>query len=263
MRTLAILLCLLLAVPTPAALTFGAATSDKVDCGSAANLDNLDPFTALLWIYPTTLTAGRGLFCKGAGSGNLRVIRIEDPDEINVIVWGSSFGSLATNNANLTVNTWWFVALVFDSAAGTDKHVYVGNLTTPAVETTYAANNDSGTPPDDNTYNLKLGNRDSETVAFQGRIATVAYVNKAMTLTEIKQWQGMTLPTLETKLSIHLGLNGTTVVTDWSGQANTCTVTGATTAAHVPIGWFTPGLLARGLDRIYRALHPWEYALAL
>lgn len=221
------------------ALTLGAATSDRVDHGSAASLDNLDPFTMMMWLRVTSLTANRRFHEKNAavnrsflsgGTGNISVDR------------GRSGGTAiyVTNDTPLTLNAWQLLAFTFDTGAGAGEviNIYMGDLTTLAVESTYGSTADgSGAISTDAAGNLVVGNRSSTfNRAFPGDIAVVTYVNAVLSLNQIRDWQFRPRQLVNSVLYSHYGFNGTGTQPDWSGNGNSGTVTGATVADHVPLG---------------------------
>ncbi len=224
------------------ALTFGAATSDRVACGSNAVLDNLNPLTILAWVYPTTLTAGRFICNKGTGlhtqngfplsgtGGDIEYIRgraTTDADR-----W--------TNSTPLaTLNKWYCVAATFDSTQTPNSHIYTGTLTTMMAEATYNASSadGSGAVFDDSANNFVIGNKNAASFnsAFQGRLAVLAYFNRVLTLGEIKSWQFNPRKLSGCVGFWILGFNGTGNQPDLSGNFNAGTVTGAAVSGHVPL----------------------------
>src|SRR3990172_9975904 len=114
-------------------LVFGAATSDRVNHGAAASLDPTAAWTYAWWFYFTTLTQYRTFWRKGiAGPTNRRACYIDGPsDEIAVEISRATSDSIyLTNNANLTTNKWWFIAVTFDESAGAGEahNIYLGDL---------------------------------------------------------------------------------------------------------------------------------------
>lgn len=220
-------------------LAFGAAASDRVDCGSGSTLDDLDPFTILLWVYPTTLTNNRVIFIKGQSGNNSRkslTIPVVTSNVSFTVDRATTDTSFITSGGIWVVNTWYLLAATFDSAASPVAHIYRGTLTAGATEPSYGTSTDgSGAVQSDAAENLRLGNSAANTVAFQGRIGYAAYIAGALTLAQIIDWQFRPRVIAGTRGFWIPGYNGTANVPDLSGNGNTGTITGATVADHVPL----------------------------
>ena len=223
------------------ALTFGAATSDRVDHGSAAALDNLTKFTYLLWLFPTTLTNLRMFLSKDDGAAaNIYFGLSGTGGNIEFQVdWSTSAGFVRSSSTPLaTTSKWYCVVATYDSLAAQQNHMYVGDLVTALSEPTYSNNtNGSGSQSDDSARSLVIGN-DGTTLALQGRIAFAGVWNRAMSLAELQSQQFRPRVSSGSLLFTHYGFNGTDTQPDWSGNGNAGTVTGATVADHVPLSPF-------------------------
>lgn len=225
------------------ALLFGGATSDRVDCGSGASLDALATFTALVWVYPTTITATRTIIGKVRGATNegwMVTVRASGGVQFEH-ARASAYMVYDSSSTPLAVNTWCFLAATEDQGAGTPGHVYAGTLASAAAEVSYStATAGSGAWGSDAARSLFIGNRDvaSPASAFQGRIATAAIFSRVLTLAEIRQWQLHPTPLLTGCVGFwELGVagSGTATQPDLSGNGNTGTPTGTSLAAHVPV----------------------------
>ena len=238
---ISLILGLLLALPCPAALNY-TVDNQFVNCGSAAVLDNLDPFTAMLWVYPTSSAAGAHLYAKPpAGSGGVLVFRRGFGGVLNELTFVRARATTATfyetNDTPLTTsNKWYFVAASFASASTPVAHIYVGDLTTIAAERTYGTSTDgSGAISTDAANNLLIGSTGVTSENWRGRIALYHLVGSELSLGQIKEQQFRPHVVANSKLFIQLGFNGTGTQPDWSGNSNTCTVMGTTVADHAPI----------------------------
>lgn len=239
------------------ALTFGANTSDRVDFGTGTSIDGFTANTFLSWFFPTTISANKRFATKEtSAAGFEKEWTLRSTGQIDSLYnfSGADATARSANSAGniLTVNKWWFVAMTLDQFFG--PRLYLGDLSTSAYETAYAAQTSgTGTIADDSTANFVLGNG-TGTVTFApiGRIAWFSYHNAQLSLAEIRLQQFRPHVVASTKLFCHLGFNGTGTQPDWSGNGNAGTVTGATVSAHVPLGplygfdteWlgaFTPG----------------------
>jgi hypothetical protein len=84
------------------------ASSGTVGTTDAADAFGTGDFTAECWVYPTTLSGGRGImdFRTGAGSTVAPVVYVSGASlRVNV------GGSLVITGSNLSTNTWYHVAL--------------------------------------------------------------------------------------------------------------------------------------------------------
>ena len=218
------------------------ADNQKVDCGSAAVLDNLDPFTAMMWLYPTSSATLAHLYSKApAGGGGVLVLRRNSSpanDLLFVRTRATTTTFYETNDAPLTTsNKWYFVAVSFASASTPVVHIYVGDLSTLAVESTYGTSIDgSGALETDAANNLRIGSSGTSNINWRGRIALYHLVGSELSLGQIKEQQFRPHVVANSKLFMHLGYNGTGTQPDWSGNFNSGAVTGATVAPHVSLG---------------------------
>ncbi len=224
------------------ALTFGANLTDRVNIGSAAVIDNLNPFTWFMWLNANTITASRVFACKGLSGTNQKLCGFSGGSG-NVIVQvtrASVSTQYITNTTPLSsTGTWYCLAVTFDSgaAAGQVVNIYTGTLTSPLTEATYGTATDgSGGVSSDASSNFFWGNRSNFDLPFQGDIAIGMIFNRALSLGELKslQWRPrMISGCVDFQI---LGYNGTGSQPDWSGNGNAGTVTGATqSATHVPL----------------------------
>jgi concanavalin A-like lectin/glucanase superfamily protein len=229
-------------------LTFGANTTDRVECGHAASVADLIDLTVLMWVYPTTLTASRGLFTIGATASIPTVaIRLATAStDLDVRVQqATSQAQYVSNDNPLATNTWCFLAATYSQGATPRSRIYRGRLTSSAVESTYVTTTTGTGNKSSETgsgSNLTWGNRftagPAYAQAFQGRIAVGAYFNRVLTLGEILDWQFRPRKMTGCVAFYHLGFAGTGTQPDWSGNGNAGTVTGATVSDHAPIRAF-------------------------
>lgn len=226
------------------ALTFGNATSDRVNHASATSLDDLAAWTVVMWVFPTTFTVDRSMWGKqdGAGNGRNSYIIGTGTGECGVYVKrATSFDEAVTNNGVfVTTNQWYFIAQTYDSAAsaGSRIHIYYGSLSSIAAEATYTSVVNGSGAVNDAGSNFGVGNLNgdgSPANAFQGRIANLLHWNRVLSLGEIIEQQFKPHVTSGCVLYTECGFNGTGTQPDWSGNGNAGTVTGATIGDHVPL----------------------------
>ena len=245
-----IALALIFPSPALASLVFGAATSDRVNYGSGASMDDLTSHTVTMWVYLDSYVDGKTMFGKRANSPvssfknrfGLETNATDTNGGLRVAFSQSTSGlTYRTGNAGITAGKWWFLAYTYDSGATPRVHIYRGDLSTIVTETTYATAADgSGTYSTDASQSVIVGNTLNVAGAFAdsfpGKISNVAYYNKVLSLAEIRMQQFRPHVTPNTVLFSYLGFTGTGTQPDWSGHQNAGTVTGATTTPHVPLG---------------------------
>lgn len=246
-----------------ASLVNGANTSDAVNVGSGATLDNRDPFTVLMWINPSTITNNRVLWAKDTTSSLQKVLVFVTGGFLQLIILRASVASsfVSSNNA-LPTNQWRFIAVTYNSAngAGEAGNIYVGSLATPAVECTYStATNGSGLLTTDATGDMRWGNGfvGNATIvsAMQGRMAYGAFFGVELGLADIRDYQFTPRAHLRQGISAldchEFGVGGTGPQLDFSGNGNTGTVTGAVKGLGLPL--IVPPLYRPGMnDRAMR-----------
>ncbi len=231
-------------------LTFGGATSNRVEHGSAASLDNLNTWTVAMWIRPTTWTLNRAIFSKTGATLHKLVLCGSSgfPGDLQVVVNRvTTLTNYTTSNTPITSGVWQYVAFTFSTATSPSVAMYRGSLTAIAAACTFASPAvGSGALISDAADNFKTGNDNSNASSFQGDIAWIGQWNRVLTAGEIQDQQFNPHVTSGCVMFTHYGYNGTSTQPDWSGNGNSGTVTGATQAAHVPLnspfgvtnGWF-------------------------
>lgn len=216
-------------------LTFGGATSDRVDHGTGTTFTDC---TYIGWFYATSDAGGQNHMGKSTAAGRHSLERkFGDVDDYNLIVdRATTDASAATTGVDRPLNAWKFIGAAY-GAGGAGPRIYHGNLTTVAVEASYSAQTDgSGAVSNGSGLAFIGGNNNPFTAAFIGRIGLVMVWDRALTLGEIKAQQFNPHKTSGCILFTQYGFNGTSTQADWSGGANNGTVTGATQSSHVPLG---------------------------
>lgn len=230
-------------------LRLGAASSDVIDVGSGASIDDLDPFSILILCYPTSTTTDLGLWEKSPTNA-LKKVFLRKLTGVGLYVARATSASYRypdTGTGHVVVaNQWQMFAATFNSAASPNSVLY-GSLASDPVKayTTFTTQNadGSGALTSDAADTARWGNwyigAGSLTSAFQGILAIGAVVNRVLTLDEIRDWQFNPRWIPGTVDFHHFGANGTGVQQDLSGNKNDGTVTGATVADHVPLSAYT------------------------
>lgn len=219
-------------------LKFGALLSDRVATTAVGTVaKNLMPFTIVAWVYPTTLSNGRGIFASMAsGSAGGRQWSVRATGALRIVVDMTTTDVLLTSAAILTTNAWWFVATTVN--ASFVPAIYYGTPSAPVIlsDTGTAG---VGSPVAEVTPELRVGNQDINTVAWQGDIWLIGYWARALSILElegIRNWGRSVSLTPATLLMVpgcvyFAVLDGNVAPQiDWTGVNGTGTVTGATTS---------------------------------
>jgi hypothetical protein len=250
------------------ALTFGSSTTNKVDCGSAASLDNLPSagtMTVCGWMKPTT-GATQGVVAKANSTGannGWRIIQ-SNTNRLQMVVEALSGGETNYQSATNSVTAvWTFFAAAFNSANGANEKInlYLGTRAALATEVSYGSRSDGASVSADATYSLEIGNLTTAgSFSYRGSIAWVGIWNTELTLAQIQALQFRRRVTSGCVGFWELGYNGTGTVPDWSGNANAGTNTSGTVTDHVPLPyrrgrglWLPPTVTAAAVyQRLYR-----------
>lgn len=156
------------------AFTFGAATGDDVNHGGPATSGaGSHCLYHAMWVYPTTLTAGRVLWGNGA---TWRIEIAPTTSELRIVSDNTTDGVRETSGLSLTVNQWRFLAFLTNTnntGPVLDTRVWAG---TPEIGPTLISTTQITAPVGNFTgANAHTwGNQSSTaTVAFQGDIGEV------------------------------------------------------------------------------------------
>ena len=222
--------------------------------GSALALDNLSTdqithgtglgtgFTACscsFWFYPTSLPGLRSIGSMSAGGPQISMSN----DEVRVS-WTRGGGGLnmvyVTNNADITVNRWWYVCLTVDTAgtAGALTKVYVGNEQAPATARTFGTNQDPSSGFASNSgATFRWGDSGTDSECLGGyRSLLIFWPGRVLTEAEAQQQQFASRAVIPgAQLDVLYGENGTGRQLDRSGYANHGTPSGCSVAASMPL----------------------------
>jgi hypothetical protein len=227
-----------------AALTFGAATSDRVNCG-VCDAATGDTMTTIGWVYPTTLANLKVPFSKEiAATNDGWITQFRGTTEFRLFSNNDTLANgncvYETTDAGLVVNTWYCLAVQINNAggAGDRMRLFVGDLVRPMRRCAVTVGTDKSNGFTSlATASLGLGNKTkgSPTSAISGRLGAAAYFGtRLLTLPELQAWKVSALDEpFPAVMSGCVGLwypgkEGAGVVLDHSGYHNTGTVTGAT-----------------------------------
>ncbi len=229
------------------ALTF--ASGQYVDCGSGASLDDLaatgGALTAWAWVYRTADGDNQSVITKDNAypSGWGIVITNGSGGEGSIqgfVGWdgGQTVSAISDSSNVVALNTWTFIAMVYDNAASPKCTVYRGTMGLLVAEVTgyYQNPAPTGSVVSDASANLYVGNLQRSTLyPLLGRIGPCGVFNRALTVGELQQIQfSKRMNRAGGVLVGRAGENGTSTQPDWSGNGNTGTVTSATASDGPP-----------------------------
>lgn len=230
-------------------LVFGAATSDRVDCGNDSSISDLTTGTVLVMEYPTTLTNSRVLISKyrGATTEGWQLNNKASGDGgllQNELTRATTPAAFVASSLNRSVNNWYCSAMTWDHAASPVSHFYTGLHNVAMAETTYSTQQDgAGAFGLDAARSLFIGNRDTATPnqAYRGTIAVAAVYNRVLSLAECEEWRLRPSGSIGSGgvVFIVLGRYGATgTQSDLTGTGNDGTITGCTASGvQLPLSW--------------------------
>lgn len=218
-------------------LTFTGSDTDKAEFTLHANATNLCPFTIWAWVNATSLSNGLGIFQTGSASGyrDLNVRSTGQIDcELDMTTTDSNARSANSAGNRITTGEWWFVATTVSSTFV--PRIYLGTLTSSVVETAYVTQTTGvGTKVTEDGGTARWGNRTATgSFSFNGNVAIGGYHSTDLTVAQLELIRlHPSFARMFSNVALHhLGIS----TQDFSGLAQTLTITGATVAAHVPLG---------------------------
>lgn len=267
-----------MAVTTKTVLVTGANTTDKVDCGSGATLDDLTA-SDMTWIgrIKRTSTGTNQFVCaKYDGTGGWYIQIATDYGEGTFLAstkCATSDAFAYTNASNLlSQDTWYDVAAVWTFSTRSWK-LYRATLGTALAEISGYGTGGAGSTAagvgavgSDASANLQIGNLPLvPTNPFKGHTEWNAVFNKALTTAQMLTVQhgfDRNNAAMITNVGGCKGLwqtDNTTSVTDQSGNSNTGTVTGCSTTTGetilIPTVWCEAPSATDQTDYLYPGSH--------
>lgn len=229
---------LLITTPVQAALTF-AITSDRISIGTNAVLDNMDPWTIIVWTKLDNLGDGQTFYQKGLGPTGRQNFSLTDPTGgvgLRVSSRRATVDTLAdvqvANVPALAAGKWVFLAGVADLTTSTNNKIFGGDLMTIVQEAaTYRLQtNGLGTQANNSGQTAFVGNNANLNASPKGSYAFIGIWNRGLSLEEIRAQQFFPHVTSGNVLFMFPGFgsaSGLGTQPDWSGKGNAGTVTGA------------------------------------
>lgn len=229
-------------------LTFTGGNTDNLSIGANAALQGLTSVTFALWAKPSALAGARYLFGSRYEAGGVSATGCQmnnTSGHIRMSMIGGVNHNYVANNLGLTVGVWSFVAGVM--VFGTSGNIYIGSLTSLAVETTYSTQQNGSVRGAETGGNFLIGNRNASSAvgtinSFAGDVAWFQFYNRALTLGEVQSLQFSPRLVLSGCVDFHIPgiVAAASSQPDWSGNGNAGTVTGATEIANAPISLLFP-----------------------
>lgn len=223
-------------------LTLVGGGSNRINIGHGASINDLFQVTYWGWVFPNSLgTGNQRFYSKGLlASSNFRLFFPHSAGiECGIHKSTTTLSAIAAFAAVPTygTNKWCFVACVMDTTAtSADQRIFHGDQVTAAAEaSSYTQQRvGTGTTTTDAAADGFIGNNSANASAFDGAMCEFGIVNRVLTLLEIQRLQRLTAHIPGMAAQYRLGDNGTGAQTDYSGNLNTGTVTGATASANRP-----------------------------
>lgn len=218
-------------------------STDRIECGSDAVVDDVDPGTLMLWVYATSIANDQSYLAKTETSGSYQgtVFSQSVLSRVRLTIDRSTSDLIVTAPDNTAVaNTWQFLAVRWDlSGAAADQEIFVGTLTSAATEVaSYPVQQvGSGSRVSDAARTLTIGNISGGQTwgALPGYFAHVQIESVRLTDAQIRAQQFHPHITPTTVFYYSPGWGGAGVSA--SGVVQTCTGTGTNTAQHVPLDY--------------------------
>lgn len=183
----------------------------------------------------------------GSAGAPIYCVRQRGTTDIEVRADSGNFAAFGTGK-------WIFVAFVWDSGgAASGQKLFVGDETTaPAQPSAYTLQAVGSGASDTTAGTVYIGNASYDTTLWvDGRMGGFALYSRALSDADIAAAWAASSPTgANCQIYYRLGSNGTTNVPDESGNGNTGTITGLSSADSLPVVLF--GRSARARNHYHR-----------
>lgn len=234
-------------------------TTDLIDLGSPAGLDDILPITIAMWARPDTMgeaNFGR-LFDTAASVAPQAGYRFffGDGAGANRITFNGGYTTtdfISNNNADVSTAVWQFFAATFKEGDG-GARLWKGTLSAPVAEMTYVTRTaEAGTRRSDAANNKVIGNRPAADRTMDGLLAHPSVWNQVLTVDQLNLLRifpyapmhrfsvGGTVVTLKGYWPLWESAAATAL--DHSGNGNNGTVTGTSLAEEPPFAFTRRGV---------------------
>lgn len=221
----------------PGALTFGGATSDRVQVTATASINNLANLSYIFWIFPTTLTASRQVLTKGGGGGGIYLSLDGTGGNVE---WSvecvTNAGIIVTTDTPLSALNTWVCMMVTWAFSTKTLLAFSGTTVANFAQRTFTTPlTAAGAQGDDSAQDFRWGNHNGNNLAIQARIGPCAIFGATLVLADGKNWMRLPRKTLGANVAKGFwrnGKNGADAI-EYVGVGGT--VTGATQSNGPPI----------------------------
>ncbi len=243
----------------PYGAAFADNSTDSIDIGSAAGIDNISEGALILWGYwPSVSNALRAILSKGTGTWTF-FRRSADGTSLRFqLNRATSLLELTSNTGFLAATTWTCVAVKW-SIAGNAGTIFKGLLASALANASTQTATGSGAKTDDSASNAHIGKGVSATGCDGMTLALVALFSTLPADADLESWRlrprGNQSGCVGFWILGNNGSMGTQI--DQSGNGNNGTVTGATAAStQIPLAIHGSlvGLSARSRSLVHGGL---------
>jgi hypothetical protein len=222
------------------------ANGERINFGSATELDDLSAFTVIMWVYVNTLSTYDYLGGKNSASNDqirLQIADVSTNGQIAAQVGYTGVNCFYASDYVVPSGQWSYIAWAFDDGASANDffRLYWGDLDTLATSRTITYNDDpTGSRNSDAAESWCVGDPLYSGVdPVDSNHALFALYDKRLSTEEIQKQQFCLAPVVALSNLVifsELGLmGGTGTQPDLSGEDNTGSVSSATKADHVPL----------------------------
>jgi len=215
------------------------AQAENINCGSDSSLDNIFATggSVVLWGRAESYGSG-GVYGRYITKGGLgwMIYNYEDSGSRRfefLIYRDTDYDSWDSSVYDLSANTWFHIACIFDESDGAGTAVptcYVNG----ALETMNSRTSGTGGFASDAAIDLLIGNRTGSDRGFDGQIAHVSLYTKELTAAEVQTLMYKPNAIVDSR-SAYWPLWGVdSPELDLSGNGNSGTVTGASVSTDGP-----------------------------
>jgi hypothetical protein len=212
-------------------------TTDMGLVSQQSSINDLSTLTICSWIRPDSIGENTGrLLHRGNAGADRKLINLFATNCLRFIVARASVTADAQGNTGLTYGNWYFVACTYDETDG--PRIYIASPGGSIAESGYTSRAvGSGSTTSDSTHQPVIGNRNqaSGDRSWDGVIAEHMWFNSILSLEEMRIVMNGYPTRLGSGLKMWLRfMTPGSSEHDWSGNGNTCSMTGTVLAPHPP-----------------------------